>query len=278
MNVAVNSWSLEKELGALRMMEWSDVVADRVMHEEEQPEAMTLTELCARLGQSGYRGLELTYAQIKDMSDDAMLDLRGAAKVSNVELSSLLLDYGDLSSDDEVRRQADLKWYKEWIDAASKAGFTRVRVPGGDSAPDDAAALSRAADGLSELAAYSERYGVLVVTENLGELLSTSANCQQLLEQCKGRVGFTADFGNFRTDKYKQLAEVLPYAETVHAKAETDSAGALDEADFKRCIALCVEAGFSGSYALTYLGQGDAWERLTQMRSLAEEALAATQA
>ena len=41
----------------------------------------------------------------------------------------------ELSTEDEVRRNADLQFIKDWIDIASEVGAERVRIIAGDAAP-----------------------------------------------------------------------------------------------------------------------------------------------
>ncbi|WP_164472913.1 sugar phosphate isomerase/epimerase family protein [Cohnella candidum] len=270
MNYSLNSWSFERYLGPLRLIEWDDKQKRQVVTTETMPEETSLLGLLVRMGSNAYHSLELAYVHLKSRNDQTLRDIRHVAEVSKVELASLLLDFGDLSSADPQRRTAELELYRKWIESAAQAGFSRVRIPAGDSSPDDRAALIRAAAGLSELAVYAADAGIRVVTENLGGLLSNSENCLRLIDLCQGKVGFTADFGNFDRNKYDQLQEVIPIAETVHAKARLDAQGRIDEVDFKKCLEICREAEFSGPFSLTYLGREDPWEKMNVMRTLSE--------
>jgi sugar phosphate isomerase/epimerase len=270
MNYSLNSWSFERYLGPFRLLEWDEKQQRHVYHTENMPEETTLLGLLVRMGSNAYHSLELAYGHLRSHDDQTLRDIRHVAEVSKVDLSSLLLDFGDLSGMNSLRRSADLEMYRNWIQYASQAGFMRVRIPAGDSPPDDRDALIRASEGLSELAVFGAERGVRIVTENLGGLLSTADNCLKLFDLCQGKVGFTADFGNFDRDKYAQLKEVLPYAETVHAKARLDAAGRIDEVDFKKCLEICREAEFSGPFSLTYEGEEDPWEKMNIMRTLSE--------
>lgn len=270
MNFSVNSWSFERRLGPLRLIEWDGSERRNVVRTETMPEETSLLGLLVRMGANAYHSLELAYAHLRVGSAQSLRDVRHVAEVSKVELSSLLLDFGDLSVDDTERRMADLETYRTWIDYAAQAGFARVRIPAGDSPPDDREALIRAAAGLSELARYGTQAGVRIVTENLGGLLSNAENCLKIIELCQGKIGFTADFGNFDRSKYSQLAQVLPYAETVHAKARLDAEGRIDEQDFRKCLELCRATEFSGPLSLTYTGEEEPWEKFKVMRTLAE--------
>jgi sugar phosphate isomerase/epimerase len=270
MDYSLNSWTFERHLGPLRYIEWDEDQKRHVARTDTQPEASTLLGLLVRLGANSFHSLELAYVHLPNQSEKTLRDVKNVAQVSKVELASLLLDFGDLSTTDPIRRSRELELYRRWIDAAAEAGFRRVRIPAGNSSPDERAALIRSAAGLSELVQYSGDNGPRIVTENMGGLLSRSANCLRLIELCQGKVGFTADFGNFDRNKYSQLAEVLPYAETVHAKARLDARGRIDEVDFRKCLELCRDTQFSGPLSLTYLGTDDPWKQLNVMRTMSE--------
>ena len=271
---SVNSWSFERDLGPLRMISWNSEKREHTLTIESHPEQMTLPEFIIRLGEAGYEALELSYAQFQESTPEYLEKLRTVAERSGVRLASLLIDDGDLSNSDPHRRRVEAAWFSKWIGIASAAGFERIRFSAGSSDAGDAEAIQRAADGFLMLAEDAKSKGVRVMTENLGPLLSDAKSCLSLLERCDGKIGFTADYGNFKTDKYRQLAEVMPYAETVHAKADVTDNGTLDVEDFRRCVEITADSGFQGPLSLTYLEDGDMWERLAEMRNTADEVLA----
>lgn len=272
---SVNSWSFERQLGPLRMVGWNSDKQEHELTVESHPEQMTLVEFIQRLGQSGYEGVELSYAQFQESSPTYLEELRTTADRSGVRLVSLLVDDGDLSAADAHRRALEVSWFRNWIDIAAAAGFERVRLCAGEAESGDQEALGRAAEGLRMLTDYAEPRGVRIVTENLGSLLAAAGSCVRLLELCQGKIGFTADFGNFQEDKYRQLAEVMPHAETVHAKADAGEDGALALDDYRRCVQIAAESGFDGPYTLTVLGEGDTWAQLAELRQATEAGLAA---
>ncbi|MDG0792030.1 sugar phosphate isomerase/epimerase [Cohnella ginsengisoli] len=263
----INSWTFEKWMGPLTYVEWDARASALATNVEAQPERLGLAELIARLGAEGYGGIELAYPHLKDRSAEGLAELRRISALAGVELNSLLLDFGDPGTADAARHDAEMALYREWIDAAAAAGFRRVRIGAGDG--DDDASFARAAESLSLLSAYAGHAGVRVVTENLGALLSRSDRVLRLLEETDGSVGLTADFGNFKQDKYRQLEAILPHAETVHAKAREDGGGRLDSMDFRQCVQLARQAGYEGPLSLTYLGGGEPWAVLAEMRELA---------
>ncbi|MCC3377356.1 sugar phosphate isomerase/epimerase [Cohnella sp. REN36] len=187
MQYHVNSWSFGREMGPLQLIEWDDDGGKHVVQTEgTDPARMTLSELITRLGKQGYRGVELAYVHLRDMSEEGLRRLRDDAGQAGVELTSLLLDFGDPSSADEARRAAERDLYRRWIRAAEQAGFRRVRIGAGQASPEDEAAFDRAADMLRELADFAERGGIRLVTENLGRLLSRSDRVLKMLRACGG--------------------------------------------------------------------------------------------
>lgn len=258
-------------MGPLAYVAWDQDSMTMTEEVEDHPALLGLFELIGRLGAEGYGGVELAYPHLKDCSDEGLAELRRIAGLAGVELNSLLLDFGEPGTADEVRHDAEMALYREWIDAAAKAGFRRVRIGAGEGSGDSGDsedAFVRAAETLVLLSAYAEHAGIRVVTENLGSLLGSSDRVLRMLSDTGGKVGLTADYGNFKDDKYRQLEEILPHAETVHAKAREDGGGQLDSMDFRRCVELTRKAGYAGPLSLTYLGEGDPWTKLAEMREL----------
>ncbi|WP_217595442.1 sugar phosphate isomerase/epimerase [Cohnella sp. GbtcB17] len=262
----INSYTFKNWMGPMAYVEWDADASALTTSVEAHPERIGLAELIARLGAEGYGGIELAYPHLKDRSAEKLAELRRISALAGVELNALLLDFGDPGTNDAARRDAEMALYREWIDAAAEAGFRRVRVGAGDG--EDDASFDRAAETLALLAAYAGHAGVRIVTENLGASLSTADRVLRMLEKTSGSVGLTADFGNFKEDKYRQLEAILPHAETVHAKAREDGGGRLDSMDFRRCVELARQAGYEGPLSLTYLADGDPWSALAEMREL----------
>ena len=121
---------------------------------------------------------------------------------------------------------------------------------------------------------YASSRGVRIVTENFRPLTSTAANCIQILRNGKEKIGMIADFGNFSANtKYEELAMILPYSESVHAKPNYDSNGIPDEDEFRKCLDLLAGANYSGPITLIYDGPGDMWEGINRVREIVESYL-----
>jgi hypothetical protein len=89
-----------------------------------------------------------------------------------------------------------------------------------------------------------------------------------VLDRLEGRVGFLADFGNWKgPSKYADLASVLGRAEDVHAKCHFSDGLSMDAQDFGRCLQAAETAGYSGPYTLIYEGpDDDEWQALRMER------------
>ncbi|MNR11107.1 hypothetical protein D3C85_1273920 [compost metagenome] len=131
--------------------------------------------------------------------------------------------------------------------------------------------MGRSIASLRELGQYGTEHGVRVVTENFKSLSSIADNCLTLLEGCGDIVGFTSDFGNFKGEgKFEELARTIPHSESIHAKAQTNTDGIPDEAEFIRCLDIAKQTGYEGPLTLVYDGPGDMWEGIERVRKLAE--------
>jgi len=269
--LSLTTWSLHRNLGPLRWTRWDAQNQCHIIEEQEQPETITLLELPKALADKGFRSLEVCHFHFPSTEHDYLSRLKQSFQDAGMTFYTLLVDYGDISSNDSVRRNADLQFIKSWIDIAAQAGAERVRVVAGESSPNDQEALERSAAALQELSHYAKQKGVRVVTENFLALSSTPENCLYLLRESQEQIGLTADFGNFKQPgKYEALAAVLPYAESVHAKAAHNEEGEIDAEEFRNCLDLAAQAGYEGPLTLVYDGPGDLWEGIQRTREVVE--------
>ena len=107
-----------------------------------------------------------------------------------------------------------------------------------------------------------------MITENWFDTLSGPAEVHYVLDRLDGRVGFLADFGNWRgATKYADLASVFARAEAAHAKCHFSDAGEMDSEDYARCLAAAAAAGYAGPYTLIYESRSDdEWAAVTAER------------
>lgn len=269
--LSVSTWSLHRLLGPLRWTGWDAEAGRHVTHIEEQPEVLTLLELPAEAARRGYRALEICHFHFPSMEPEYAASLRAQCEAAGISFDTLLLDYGDLTSSDAARVEADMALMKDWIRIASAAGAKRIRIIAGEASPEDDAAIRRSADHLNELSRFAALLGVRIVSENFRPLTSTGASCAKLLSLVGEDVGFVTDFGNFQgPDKYEQFTAILPRSVSVHAKAHYNADGLPDEPEFRLCLDASRASGFNGAYVLIYDGPGDMWEGLDRIRAIVE--------
>jgi sugar phosphate isomerase/epimerase len=267
--LSLTTWSLHRNLGPLRWTRWDEENGNQVTSFQEQPQTVSLLELPSILAGKGFSSLEICHFHFSETNEAYLSKLRNSFQAAGLRFYTLLLDYGDISSADETRRHADIEWLKGWIDNASAAGAERVRIIAGDADAADQEGLARSAEALIQLCDYAAEKNVRVVTENFHALTSTADNCLALLEKCGGRLGLTSDFGNFKgNNKYDELNKIIPFSESIHAKADTDEQGLPDKSEFIQCMELVKDSGYEGPVTIVYDGPHDMWDGIERVRKL----------
>lgn len=269
--LSLSTWSLHRNLGPLRWTQWDADARKHVFVETPQPELMKLLDLPAHMAKEGFGALEIGHFHFPSTDDAYLAELRASFERAGLSFDTILLDYGDISSPDEFRRQADIAYIREWIDVAAKAGAKNIRVVAGESDPEDETALARAIEALKELHAYGQSSNVRVITENFKPLTSIARNCLSFADAFDGKLNLIDDFGNFKGEtKYEQLAAILPYAVSAHAKAQYDENGYPDVEEYTRCLNVLRDGGYDGAISLIYDGPGDMWEGIDRIRAIVE--------
>ncbi len=270
--LSVSTWALNRQLGPLRWTRWDPATQRPVCVPEDRPRTLALTALPARLAAMGLQACELGHFHlpaIAEITDAYAAEVRAAFDSAGITLWSLLVDYGDLSSADPRRSEADRRYIAEWVRTASRLGARHVRVVAGEGSPDDPAAVDRAVTALGALADLGAEVGVRILTENFRRLCSTAEVCVAICERLPGRVHLTADFGNFpRPSRLASLTTIFPYARSAHAKAELSPDGTPDAADFWRLLDIGAANGFDGAYTVVYEGPDDQWEGIARTAAL----------
>lgn len=257
---AVSTWSLHRTLGRPPITGPADPEPVAASAEDGAQSALPLLELPRRLQEFGIYQLELCHFHLPTREESYLRELRTALEDAGITLWQLLIDGGDITHPEHAVR--DIAWIKSWIDTAATLGATRARVSGGKAEPSPAA-LSKSNAALADLAAYADARGVRLMTENWQTLLSTPDAVFAALDGL-GNVGLLADLGNWSgPSKYTDLAQILPRAESCHAKAHFTGPETMDEEDYRRSLEVCRSAGFSGPYSLIYDGpDADEWRGL----------------
>lgn len=269
--LSVSTWSLHRILGPLRWTVWNAEAGIHETNEQEQPQILTLLELPAAAAAQGFQALEVCHFHFPSTETAYLEQLQLAFNESGVHFDTLLLDYGNLTSTDELRRSADLSLIENWIDIASQCGAKQIRVIAGEAPPTDEAAIQLSAQSLFTLAEYGTARGVRVITENFKPLTSTADSSLKLLEQAGEYVGFVTDFGNYHgPDKLDEIAATAPISVSVHVKPTYDQDGVPDEGELISYLNKVQEVGFQGAYVLIYDGPGDMWQGLERVKTIVE--------
>ncbi len=181
---------------------------------------------------------------------------------------------GDLS--DQVRLKAVENHYK-WIDAAASLGCPMIRVNVEGEGDKDAVAKA-AVDSLGRLIEYGRKRNIDIIVENHVGISCNAGWLAGVMKQVNSpHCGTLADFGNFcinRTkpetndiagymktkcleeyDRYKGIAELMPFAKGVHAKTHLfDAKGDDTETDFYKMFKIIKDSGFNGWVSIEYEG------------------------
>ncbi len=263
-DLALSTWSLHRALGP--MYPGLDLdKPSRLADDRYGKGTIMLEDVPAIAAGLGLQAVEICHFHLARTDQAYLDDIRTRLDAAGVRLLTLLVDEGDITAPDADRRRLDRERIRAWIDIAATLGAERARVVAGESAPG-AEAVRWSADALRELADYGRTRSVRVVTENWRPLSLDVHALTAILDGADGTVGLCADFGNWSAPrKYDDLRVILPRASSIHAKAEFSAPGAMDEADFGRCLDLARAADFAGSYVLIFDGPGDEAASLRRM-------------
>ncbi|MBM7840702.1 sugar phosphate isomerase/epimerase [Alkalihalobacillus xiaoxiensis] len=268
--LSVTTWSLNRLLGSLQWNEWDDAHKKIVTRVEEKPEVHSLLELPQLLVEKGYEAMEVIHPHFPSTELSYLEELRQAVEKAGIRFYTLLIDYGDISSEDPLRQAADVQFLKEWIDVAAAVGAEHVRIIGGEAEPDAKKQLQTASEQLNEICSYAQTKGVGVLTENFKRLTSTAENCLYLNEQT-AIAGLITDFGNFSGEsKLHSIQETLPHSKSIHVKALQLDDGSIDQAELEQCLELVVQGDYSGPLTIVYDGPDDMWSGIKDVEEIAK--------
>lgn len=228
----------------------------------------TITNLdFARLAKEdfGVTGLEYVNQFFKDKAKDQtyLKDLKSRADGYGLKNVLIMIDgEGMLGAPDEAERTKAVESHKPWIDAAKFLGCHAIRVNAA-SRGEYAEQQRLAADGLRRVGEYGASQGISVIVENHGGL---SSNGEWLVGVMKlvglPGVGTLPDFGNFRVsreqeyDRYKGVAELMPYAKGVSAKShDFDPQGNETHTDYEKMLDIVIASAYRGFIGIEYEGE-----------------------
>ncbi len=177
------------------------------------------------------------------------------------------------------RRRACERHFR-WIAAAAFLGCHAIRV-NAESEGSREDQRDRCAESLVHLGDVAQDYGLSVLVENHGKLSSDGAWLASVMRAANHpAIGTLPDFGNFQIDeettydRYRGLAELLPFARAVSAKSYAfDEQGLETTIDYARALDLVVESGYTGYLGIEFEGEGDAALGIANTKRLLERLL-----
>jgi sugar phosphate isomerase/epimerase len=219
--------------------------------------------------------------------DDAYFnELKERADDKGVKSLLIMCDQcGMVGDPDEKKRVETVEKHKPWLAAAAQLGCHSIRV-NAKSTGSYEEQQKLAADGLTRLAEAAQPYGLNVLVENHGGLSSNGEWLAGVIKRVNLQtVGTLPDFGNFCVskkpeewyDRYKGVAELMPYAKAVSAKSRAfDDEGNEVGTDYCRMMKIVAAAGYSGYIGIEWEGKTPGTtEGIMLTKVLIEKAVAA---
>ena len=222
-------------------------------------------------GELGFEGVDYSGILLGDhhANPKSLAELNRRAVDAGVKNVLILVDLQDaLGAKDAAARQANVKKYQPWLEAAATLGCIGVRVNpiSDDSLPADEQS-KLLADGIVQLLKFSIPLKLDVLIENHGEGLRTDgAWLASVAKQVADpHCGTLPDFGNFQKnratgeyhDRYVGVAAMLPFAKCICAKSlDFDANGDECYADYGRLLRQVADSGYRGWIEVEYEGPG----------------------
>lgn len=218
--------------------------------------------------------------QLKQIADD-----------NGVKSLLIMIDReGNLGDTDVKKRKQAVENHYKWVEAAKALGCHSIRVNAAGEGTAKEVQKS-AIDGLHQLSMFAKDMDINVIVENHGSYSSNGKWLSKVIKKVKlPNCGTLPDFGNFcikkdkntcidEYDKYQGVAELMPYAKGVSAKAyDFDKDGNETQIDFKRMLTLVKDAGYSGYIGVEYeghnLSENDGIKATKKLLEKVREALA----
>ena len=208
----------------------------------------------------GIHGIELVNQfMMKKAKDQVYLaEFKKRADGEGVKILLIMCDdEGELGDPDAKKRLQAVENHYKWADAAKFFGCHSIRVNAySKGTPDEQ--RERVADGLHRLATFGAKLGLNVIVENHGGLSSRGEWLASVMRKVNlPNCGTLPDFGNFEDyDRYKAVAEMMPFAKAVSAKAhDFDAQGNCVETDYRRMLKIVLDAGYRGYFGIEYEGE-----------------------
>lgn len=200
----------------------------------------------------------------KDRAEDRgyLAEMKRRAADAGVRSLLIMVDgEGALGAPAERERQQAVENHHKWVTAARTLGCHSIRVNAQSSGSYEEQ-MRLAADGLRRLTEFAAGHEINVLVENHGGLSSNGAWLAGVIRRVNHpRCGTLPDFGNFHLgggrwyDRYKGVAEMMPFAKAVSAKShDFDEQGNERHTDYRRMLRIVLAAGYHGHIGIEYEG------------------------
>jgi L-ribulose-5-phosphate 3-epimerase len=223
----------------------------------------------------GISAIEYVNQFYSDHASDRAFWEKMRATADSLEVTSLLImvdNEGDLGNPNPEERMKAVENHFKWVDAAHILGCHSIRINAfGEGSKEE---VQRAMiDALKKLCAYAAKDSINVLIENHGLYSSDGQWIAEIMKEVNmPNVGTLPDFGNWCTgakwgstqegkdckeeyDRYKGVAEMLPFAHGVSAKSYAfGDRGDETTIDYSRMLKIVKESGFSGYIGIEYEG------------------------
>ena len=246
--------------------------------------------------QFGINAVEYVNQFFKDKANDTtyLNELLKRCKDNGVTNHLIMIDgEGEMGSTDDKERMKAVENHYKWVDAAKYLGCRTIRVNAyGKGTKEDV--QQAAVESLGTLGEYGEKAGINIIVENHGGYTSDGDWLLATIKKVgKKNVGILPDFGNFcirresgdmysgkcveEFDKYKAVAEWMPYVKGVSAKAiNFDAEGNCVETDYAKMMKIIKDYGFKGYLGIEFEGdQISEEEGIKKTKELLERTAAA---
>lgn len=212
----------------------------------------------------GIDAVEFVNQFFKDKTGDAkyLKELKTRADDLGVGILLIMIDgEGHLGAPKNDDRTKAVENHYRWVEAGKALGCHSIRVnAGSEGSYEEQQKL--AADGLRRLSEFAAKHELNVIVENHGGLSSNGewlAGVMKMVD--RDNCGTLPDFGNFRVskdveyDRYKGVAELMPFAKAVSAKShDFDKDGNETHTDYAKMMKIVVDAKYHGYVGIEYEG------------------------
>lgn len=179
-------------------------------------------------------------------------------------------DEGDLGTASEKKRLEAVENHYKWVHAAKLLDCHTVRVNAFGDADREIFRMA-IMDGMSRLADYAAKLDMNIVIENHGLFSSDAALIAGIIKEVnRPNLGSFPDFGNWCLsakwgttqgdcdkvyDRYKGVAELLPYAKAVSAKSYNFNDRGEDRIiDYYKLMKIVKDSDYNGYIGIEYEG------------------------